>query len=477
MMFATEQQFYPSTEALASKVYWKAKIEGQLTVLDPTAGNGVLLDKIKLGSSSSYRTKAETFAIEIEQDLRYILQGKGHQVIGSDFWQYSEPVKFDRIIMNPPFNQGAKMVLRAWEFLKDGGILISTLNIATLENQHTKERELLSNLIDQYGESEDLGRPFNDGPRPTDVRAVMITLKKPAVEKSFDFSGANFTHDEIGTEDFREDPLAHTDVIKNLVAKYKTAEAILIERQESQSKLNYYLRGISSGVYVSSDREHEEALSQPVTINSQLSALKSRFWNTIFEKTELRDKATSAFREKFTEFSRQQISMEFSEKNIHEMLALFYLNKEQIMSDCLLEVFDKATKFHEKNIIHTEGWKTNKSYKLSKRIIHPNGVNVCRFFKNLEIDWNRQAFLDDLDKCLCWLSGESMEEIQSTYKAIYLFLRGDGAKDYQQRFESTFFSIRVYKKGIVHLDFKDLYLLDDFNLAVAKGKKWIGADY
>ena len=476
-MFATAQQFYPSTEALASKVYRKAEIKGQLTVIDPTAGNGVLLDKIKSGSSSSYRTKAKTFAIEIDQDLRYILQGKGHQVIGSDFWQYSEPVRFDRIVMNPPFAQGAKMVLRAWEFLSDGGILVSILNAATLENLCTKERELLSNLIEQFGESEDLGQPFSDGPRPTDVRAVLVTLKKPAVEKSFDFSGAKFTHDEIEGEDFKENPLAHTDAIKNLVAKYKTAEAILVQREESQSKLDFYLGGISSGIYVSNSREHEEALNQTVTLRSQLSALKSRFWNTIFEKTELKNKATSAFRERFTEFSKQQVSMEFSENNIHEMLALFYLNKEQIMSDCLLEVFDKATRFHEKNKVHTEGWKTNKSYKLSKRIIHPNGVKFCRFFKNLEIDWSRQAFLDDLDKCLCWLSGESMEEIQSTYKSIYLFLRGDGAKDYQQKFESTFFSIRVHKKGTVHLDFKDLYLLDDFNLAVAKGKKWIGADY
>ena len=30
---------------------------------------------------------------------------------------------------------------------------------------------------------------------------------------------------------------------------------------------------------------------------------------------------------------------------------------------CVSDVFDKATAYHEKNVIHTEGWKTNKSWK------------------------------------------------------------------------------------------------------------------
>jgi hypothetical protein len=170
--------------------------------------------------------------------------------------------------------------------------------------------------------------------------------------------------------------------------------------------------------------------------------------------------------------------MEFSEQNIIEMLSMFFLNREQIMDDCLTEVFDIATGFHEKNKIYKEGWKTNKSYKLNKRIIHPNGVTFCPIFKRIEFKWHRcPSFFGDIDKVLCWLSGKSIDdpEFVTIGTAIQRFL--DGTDPITNKFESTFFLIRIYKKGTVHLDFKDLYLLDDFNLAAAKGKKWIGADY
>jgi hypothetical protein len=35
----------------------------------------------------------------------------------------------------------------------------------------------------------------------------------------------------------------------------------------------------------------------------------------------------------------------------------------------------------------------------------------------------------------------------------------------------------MFKKGTVHLKFKDQYMLNDFNQMAAKGKKWLGAGY
>ena len=36
-----------------------------------------------------------------------------------------------------------------------------------------------------------------------------------------------------------------------------------------------------------------------------------------------------------------QASMSFNEENIREMLNLFFLNKDQIMKGCIVEVFNK----------------------------------------------------------------------------------------------------------------------------------------
>lgn len=44
----------------------------------------------------------------------------------------------------------------------------------------------------------------------------------------------------------------------------------------------------------------------------------------------------------------------------------------------------------------------------------------------------------------------------------------------QHPIDSTFFKMRGFKKGTLHIDFKDLDLLAKFNQAAAKGKKWLG---
>jgi Domain of unknown function (DUF4942)/Methyltransferase small domain len=477
-MFETALQFFPSTDEVASEVFREAGIKLKMSVCDPTAGNGVLLDKVLANFEYGYHGhKPKTYAIEIDQELRYILQGKGHKVIGTDFLEYAAPMKFDRIIMNPPFAKGAEMTLKAWSHLKDGGRLVSILNAETLGNAFSGDRKALAALVLQYGHQKELGRAFLKAVRRANAEVVLIVLNKPEKTKTWDFSDS-FTHDQVEAEEFKANPLAHTNVIKNLVAKYKACELTLIERHETQSKLNFYLSGVSQRVYEPNrDRDQDLELNLTRELTDEIMELKSRFWSTVFDKTELGKKATSSFREKFTEFSQQQQTMEFSEPNIIEMLSMFFLNREQIMNDCIIDAFDKATGFHEKNCIHREGWKTNKSYKLNKRIIHPDGVVWCKIFHNLSVGWHRQSFLDDLDKVLCWLSGQSTEDLDfvGTYKAIDTFCRSK--RDYQQLFESTFFKIRVYKKGTMHLDFKDLYLLDDFNLAAAKGKKWLGADY
>jgi methylase of polypeptide subunit release factors len=471
-MFQQSVQFFPSTDVIAKEVYYEAQIKSKHTVLDPTAGNGVLLDAVK-----SYKDKwsgVQTFGIEIDQELRFILQGKSHKVIGTDFLEYADPIKFDRIIMNPPFANGCEMVLKAWnQHFKDDGRLVAILNRETIANPYSGDRKVLANLIEAHGTIKELGKAFENAARKTKVEVVMITLQKPERKADWGFSGGTFTHDEVTAEEFKANPLAHTSLIKNLVAKYKACEAIVVQRHETQSKLNFYLDDVSRRTYYKNREKDEVELKVVLELSDEIAELKSRFWNTIFEKTELSTKATSSFKEKFTDFTKDQALMEFAEQNIIEMLSMFFLNRDQIMNDCLTEVFEEATGFHEKNKIYKEGWKTNKSYKLSKRIIYPNAV----LWNKVDKTQMSYRFLSDIDKVLCWLSGKSIDasDFMGVTTAIYKFIKN--SEPITNKFESTFFLIRIYKKGTVHLDFKDLYLLDDFNLAAAKGKKWIGADY
>lgn len=39
---------------------------------------------------------------------------------------------------------------------------------------------------------------------------------------------------------------------------------------------------------------------------------------------------------------------------------------------------------------------------------------------------------------------------------------------------STFFEITYFKKGTIHIVFRDKFVWDEFNLRAAKGKGWLG---
>lgn len=472
--------FFPTPDHIIEKMLspyltdtvrgWKFLGEANKPVLEPSAGNGAICDKL-----AAYRVeKGKIHCCEIDLELRYVLQSKGYKVIGSDFLEQVDPILFGFIIMNPPFSDGDSHVLKAWELLKPNGDLVALVNSETINNPYSKERKLLVSLIEKHGSTEDLGQCFANAERRTDVNVTMIRLKKPAKDQPDWFQGQVFDKDAFTDEaQFSDNPLASRDAVKMLVARYNVAASALKERDLVQSKLNFYLNDISrTGCY--SDRRGD-AIHQEHTLDDQIAALKMRFWNTLFERTKMGERCPSGFKKKFEEMSTQQCRLAFTERNIWEILEIFFQNQEQILEDTMLAVFDKATAYHEKNQIHIEGWKTNKAYALNKRIIHPYVVRQDDYWVMRTYEGSNE-FLDDIDRTLAWISGQSFEAINKTYRAIYQHCHTcrDEGHHYSDAFESTFFKIRIYKKGTAHLDFKDLELLDEFNYRVGKLRQWIG---
>lgn len=507
-MFGTTTEFYPTPVPVIKKMLapfikpyednWGREHElfsfkGN-TILDPSAGAGDVLDYLQNKFKVQQRSM---FAIELDADLRFTLQGKGYRVIGTDFLEYDEPCKFDLILMNPPFSNGAYHVVKAWDVLEDGGNLVALLNSQSLKNPRSQTKEylvhllatmtgkifnadrdsvdeLLSELADK-GVIEWLGSCFADSERPTDVDVVLLRLHKPEKPVSELFEGMNLDLDnDVFANGFSPNTLAHRDAIANLVSRYNAARKILIDRHETQFKLDFYLQDISRPVYESSESKKSESLENTVPFNEQLLILKSRFWNTIFEKTELGRRTTSDFQNRFSKFALQQSYIAFTEDNIKDVLMMFVENMNQLMKESLVKVFDEATSHHEDNKV-SEGWKTNKSWKLNKRIIVPSGV---RFeWNDFHTNYYKDKFYTDMDKILCWLLGIKFEDIMPTYQAISQFIQQfKKTGTYQQKFNSSFFSIRIFKKGTVHLDFIDLKLLEDFNKVAAEGKNWIGSE-
>lgn len=113
-------QYYPTPDAVVKKVHEIADIGIDEEVLEPSAGQGSLLEKC-----SGITDNIE--CVEIDEMNCKILEAKGYQAQCKDFLKYKTAFRFDKIIMNPPFSDGRAMahVLHALKFLHDDGTLVA----------------------------------------------------------------------------------------------------------------------------------------------------------------------------------------------------------------------------------------------------------------------------------------------------------------------------------------------------------------
>lgn len=113
-------QLFPTPQEIAARMVELAEIEPAHRILEPSAGTGNILREIPSGLN--------VWAVEIVPQLTYQLEGKALKVIEGDFLTMNGDLgKFDRIVMNPPFENGAdiKHIQHAADKLAPGGKLVA----------------------------------------------------------------------------------------------------------------------------------------------------------------------------------------------------------------------------------------------------------------------------------------------------------------------------------------------------------------
>lgn len=120
-------QFYPTPRKLADRVIEAAEIRHGQEVLEPSAGQGGLVDVIA-------EFGVDPLCIEIAPLNCGVLQAKGRRVINTDFLPWADACtdRFDRIVMNPPFSEGRAMLhtVAAALLLKPSGRLVAVLPVS-----------------------------------------------------------------------------------------------------------------------------------------------------------------------------------------------------------------------------------------------------------------------------------------------------------------------------------------------------------
>ena len=174
-------QLFPTPATLAARMVELAGIEPGQQVLEPSAGTGVLCQAI-----TTAQPTARVFAVEINHRLCELLarkitppedatQGICRNVLQGDFLECYGLGKFDRIVMNPPFENGddIRHIAHALRLLHPGGRLVALC--ANGPRQNAKLRPIVEAM---GGEWEELpaGTFAAAG---TNVRTVLLTATKP----------------------------------------------------------------------------------------------------------------------------------------------------------------------------------------------------------------------------------------------------------------------------------------------------------
>lgn len=174
-----ELAYYATPEHIVDQMLLSCRpLEPGLTYLEPSAGEGAIALQLRDAGVPN----ENIFCVEYDAGRCATLDRLGFQAIHADFMNWDAPVKFDRILMNPPFAVPgsryayAEHMWRAYDMLNDGGVLVAIAPLG-LEFSTVKRVAELRDLIERNGDMERLpdGTFVVSG---TAVSTVMVVVVK-----------------------------------------------------------------------------------------------------------------------------------------------------------------------------------------------------------------------------------------------------------------------------------------------------------
>ena len=491
-----DKEFYPTPRHVIVKmVEPHLKTLPKRNILEPSAGKGDILDYIT--NTSCYSAKRErVYAIEKDSELVYILQGKKYRILANDFLTYKPVHSFDLILMNPPFSNGDEHLLHAWNLLFSGDI-VCLLNAETILNPYSKRRELLCRIIEQYGSYEILGDVFATAQRKTGVNIALVRLHKDGVNDRFkiDFE----TSDKPNSPNFVEDAVtgnqvAMYDKLGSYLHSWERTQEVCAEFIKARKKLEFYastfmhVKDITDLINTECERTKSDTNQMETAYNAFIDNAKSRAWKEIIKNLGMDRFMTANLRKSFDEFCVSQGAFDLTRENIINLINFVCLNSGTIMKKAVADVYDIFIRFYKGNAALEEGWKTNSSYKVNRKVILPFFVETG--WANYKTNYSRWDEYRDIDKVMCYLNGMQYEALDRKKPGVPTYNHKETIDDYEHLslckavefvrvgdnslHESEFFQFRCYKKGTLHIIFKSEDLWAKFNIAATEGKMILG---
>lgn len=507
--------FYPTPSRMAGMMLSRIDWKRVATILEPSAGKGNLVDaiisaledndpdrlyyghRIRKGLHMSGRLSRskDIDVIEIDENLQQLLIGKRLNLVHDDFLTYSTRKNYDLIIMNPPFDEGDKHLLKAISMMEDtGGQIVCLLNAETIRNQCTNGRYLLGQRLKEFdARIEFYSNAFLHAERKTDVEVALVTLDIPS--KPFE-SHIWDALKKAGQKKYeKEEPTAIVsgDWVEQMVAQYDMeVDAGVALIKEYGALVPYIVPDNSDGnierpalIRISVGSESDISKVDSGTINEYLRCVRNKYWRMLLDRQEINGKMTSKISEQYYAKLDTLGTYDFTLFNIRRFIIELSAQLNQGVVDSIHSLFHELSEKHswypesEKNIHYYNGWRTNEAHKVGMKAIIPvNGYDThYRGWKETkELDVYRiNSGIRDLEKALTYLDGGKFGICHIDVSSAVEHAKNMG----KTTVSFTYFAATFYKKGTCHIKFypEAKPLIDRMNIMIGREKAWLPPCY
>lgn len=432
------------------------------------------------------KTMLDVTCVEIDPNLCAILRDKKYLATNADFLDWCNFSRYDTILMNPPFADGDKHLLKAISLCENGGQICCILNAETIRNPYTTLRQLLIQKLNDYNaQIEYVNDAFINAEIVADVDVALVYINIPQKVVSEDIA-KNFVKGDVYEKEYKEfsdTQLYKGDAISllidqfNLEARYglkiidtfnSMKQYIPMDKDEKNRLINLSV----AGCYGEEGYNLSEA-------NRYIRRLRQKYWELAFQTNAISGLLTDAARARYQQEIRRFRDYDFTYSNIKQLQIELSQSLDSNIHEAIVNLYDcftyKYSRENPNNVHLFNGWNTNQGFKINpKKIIYPLYLYTTYGGWGSWDIYRLRDFLTEVEKVFVYLDcgRTDGDSVQDVINKKYFNDRYHG-----EDLSFKYFDVEVKKKGTIHIKWKCDELIKKLTIIGCKAHGTLPNDY